>query len=204
MFEFITLIDSLIKYEIEHGVEFDSNGFPVFSGDMFYNGEITNIIPYDQKHNANNNSAICFYEHDKYLYRKLSLKKLDKVSNELKKYPCFIGYDLSIFTDLSSYVQYYTILCNLVVDMYLVLQGNKLIPNIRNSSIDYHYVFKEAKIVCCGTIGCSKNKEKRLISIERIKEYSCNNANKVLLLYGPLQVTEYNIIQIDNFRRCWK
>ncbi len=204
MFKFISFIDNLINYEKKYGVEFDLNGFPVFSNDMFYKGEITDIIPYNQKHKANKNSAICFYEHDKYLYRKLSFKKLNIVSNELRKYPCFIGYDLSIFTDLSNYVQYYSVLCNLVIDMYLVLQGNRLIPNIRNSSIEYHYVFKEARIVCCGTIGCSKNKEKRLTSIKRIKEYSCSNSNKKIILYGPLQIKEYNIIQIDNFRRFRK
>ena len=171
---------------------------------MFHKGKISNIIPYSQKHNANKKDAICFYEHDKHLYRKLSFKKIEKVSRELKHYSCFIGYDLSIFTDLSSYVQKYAILCNLVIDMYLVLQGNKLVPNIRNSSIDYNYVFKEAKIVCCGTIGCSKNKEKRLTSIKKIKEYSHSNPNKLIILYGPLQVKENNIIQIDNFRRWWK
>jgi len=203
MFEFISFIDNLINYEKEHGVEFDSNGFPFFPKDIFYEKEITSIIPYDQRYRANKNSAICFYEHDKYLYRKLSLKKLNIVSNELKKYPCFIGFDLSLFIDFSNYVQKYIVLANLVIDMYLVLNGNKLIPNLRCSSIDYKYIFKNAPIICCGTVGCTKNKEVRLKSINQILSYSNNNPNKRIICYGPLYIND-KIKQINNYRRFRK
>lgn len=203
MLSFLTFIDELIDYEKAAGIEFDHNGFPVFSKEMFYKQPINYIIPYNYRSTASNNSTICFYEHDKYLYRALSFEKLDIISTEIQKYNCFIGFDLSVFFDFSEYIQKYIILANLVIDMYLVLKGNKLIPNLRGSSIDYHYLFNDAPIVCCGTLGCTKNKETRLKAIKQITNYSTNNPSKTIITYGPLAINN-KIKQINNYRRFRK
>jgi hypothetical protein len=200
MLSFLAFIDELIEYEKAAGIEFDNNGFPTFSKEMFFKRPIDYIIPYNYRSIASKDSAICFYEHDKYLYRALSLEKMNIISNELQKYDCFIGFDLSVFCDFSIYVQKYIILSNLVIDMYLILKGNKLIPNLRGSSIDYYYLFNDAPIICYGTLGCTKNKETRLKTIKQITDYSNNNPNKIIITYGPLAINS-KIKQINNYRR---
>jgi len=193
-------IKQLIIYEKENGIVFDLNGFPIFSEKMFYNGNISISVPYEHRKEMCSNAIINFYSHDSLLYRKLNVNKLDIVSNELKKYNGFIGFDLSIFEDFSLKIQKFYILCNLVIDMYLILKGNKMVPNIRWSPFNYYYLFNDARIVCCGLIGNSKNKEIRNKNKEYISLYKKEHRNQKVYLYGS-NLTDLKCNIITPYRR---
>lgn len=201
------LIDQLIIYEKEFGIKFDSNGFPIFEKWMFVDQLPKEIIPYDHRLSAKekNNTIVCFYEKDSSLYRHLTKDRLFKVANELNNFKGFVGYDISIFIDFLRPFQEFYILANLVIDIFFIINGNKVIPNLRSDETDgasYFYLFKEAPIVCVGTLGCSKYSTIRKKNKELIINYSAENNEQLLIQYGSELVQASNALFYKSFRRA--
>jgi hypothetical protein len=182
------------------------NGFPIFEKWMFIDNLPKEIIPYDHRLSAKvkNNTVVCFYEKDSSLYRHLTKDKLFKVASELNKFGGFIGYDISIFIDFLRPFQEFYILANLVIDIFFIINGNKMIPNLRSDETygeSYFYLFKEAPIVCAGTLGCSKYSTIKKKNKELIANYLLKNKGQQLIQYGSELVRLSNTIFYKSFRR---
>lgn len=200
------LIDKLIIYEKERGVQFDKRGFPIFEEDDFLKELCEEMLPYTHRNKSRGKTktVICFFEPDKLLYRKLTFEKLISVSEELKLYQGFVGFDLSIFRDYLYPFQKFFILANLVITKFLTLSGNKCYPNLRTDETDgksYFYLFEKAPIVCCGTLGCSKFKEQRKSNELLIDDYCDNHPYQILIQYGPNLTDKNNSRYFKAFRR---
>ena len=195
------LIDDLISYEKNRGIIFTDDGFPTFTKEMFYTNPINKSFPYDHRNEASPNDSINFFSHDINMYRKLNIKKLEKVANNLTFYQAFIGFDLSIFIDISMHNQKFIILANLVIDIFFILHGNKMIPNLRYSTYDYFYLFNEAKIVCCGVVGNVYRKAIKASNKELITNYADSHKEQIILLYGFINIDKPNTIQIEKYKR---
>ena len=192
------LVDKLICYEIEHGVKFDDKGLPLFYEDMFLDSLGETMVPFNHRNDTSNKAGtiVCFYEPDIALYRKLTFKKLDEVASELKLYKGFVGFDLSIFKDFLYPFQEFYILANLVISMFFVLNGCKLIPNLRADQTggeSYFGLFKKAPIVCCGTLGCSHDSGRKKINKQEIDLYCENHPNQIVILYGSKLSAKKNV-----------
>lgn len=199
------IIDSLISKEEELGIKFNIEGFPLFEKWMFFDSIPKEILPFRHRKSAKNHSesAICFYEPDESLYPKI--KKLDYVAEELRNYKCFVGFDLSIFSDFLKPFQRFYALANLVIDIYLILNGNRMIPNLRadESGGSYFALFEEAPIVCCGTLGCSLRKTTKKRNMQLIAEYLSSHKRQTLIQYGPGLIKAKNTVNFKSFGwRC--
>ena len=200
------LIDELICYEKERGVKFNEKGYPIFETEHFLKTIGKHMLPYSHRNATTNknDTIICFYELDKLLYGKLTLAKLKKVTQILRDYKGFVGYDLSIFKDFLYPFQEFYILANLVISMFFVLEGNKMIPNLRADQTggeSYFELFKEAPIVCCGTLGCSRENERKLINIKEIDEYCDSHPNQIIIQYGSKLSHKANAYHFKSFGR---
>lgn len=200
------VVDDLILKEKQMGVIFDAKGFPFFADDEFLSSSPKTILPYRHRLASNNpkNTAVCFYEPDIALYRHLPNGKLAATRKELLNYVGFVGFDMSIFTDLAYAFQEFYILANLVIDKYFTLCGNKMIPNLRadfTGGKSYFYLFEKAPIVCCGTLGCSQRKQVRQLNISLISRYANCHKNQIIIQYGSNLVKSNNTVSIKNFGR---
>lgn len=195
------LIDSLIANEMRSGIRFDNRGLPIFEKWMFCDSLPKEIVPYRHRKASVSpkDTAVCFYEPDEALYRRL--EKLDATADELGDYACFIGFDLSIFSDFIKPFQDFYVSANLAIDAHLILKGNKMIPNLRADESGGHYfgLFKDAPIVCCGTLGCSKRKETRRRNEELIKSYSKSHPSQTLIQYGSKLVDVESVVHYGSF-----
>lgn len=183
------LVDTLIDYEKENGIAFNKQGFPIFKKEHFLSSLKSSMIPYTHRNEAydKKDTIICFYEMDKFLYRKLTFSKLKEVAKNLNEYGGFVGYDLSIFKDFLYPMQKFYILANLVISMFFVLNGNKMIPNLRADQTQgrsYFHLFRDAPLVCCGTLGCSREKIRKATNIIEIKNYCEKHPSQKVIQYG--------------------
>lgn len=191
------LIDELILLEKQYGVQFNEQGLPIFTKDMFIQSLPKYMCPYSHRKDTLNmkNTSVTFYEPDRNLYRRLTLSKLEQTANELLNYHSFVGFDLSIFKDYLYPFQEFFVLVNLIIDMFFVLKGNKMIPNLRvdqTGGESYFYLFDEAPIVCCGTLGCSKYKEIKHENRKQILDYASKHKCQMIIQYGS------NLAKADN------
>lgn len=195
------LIDSLILKEKEMNVRFDERGYPIFEKRMFCNRVPDEILPYRHRNAAKGmkSTAVCFYEPDESLYRRLG--NLDSLAIELKSYACFVGFDLSIFSDFLKPFQDFYVLANLVIDMYLILLGNKMVPNLRadEGGGSYFYLFSDAPVVCCGTLGCSLMRDVKKMNKDLIADYAIKHPSQILIQYGPALVKNDNVRSFKAF-----
>lgn len=200
------LVDELICYEKEKGVKFNEKGYPIFEKEHFLTTIGKYMLPYSHRNATANkkDSIICFYELDRLLYRKLTLTNLKKIATILKAYKGFVGFDLSIFKDFLYPFQEFYILTNLVISMFFVLEGNKMIPNLRADQTggnSYFGLFEEAPFVCCGTLGCSRENVRKLINIKEINEYCDKHPNQIVIQYGSNLSHKGNTCHFKSFGR---
>lgn len=139
----------LIRIEKEKGIGFTPEGWPRFESWMFQKEIPESILPYSHRREAllKEKTSICFYEHDKYLYPFVNMSKLEALASELHKYNSFIGFDLSVFYDMLYPLQKFYILMNLLVDIYLALSGNRLIPNCRADQTAVSLIMQFSKML---------------------------------------------------------
>ena len=202
------LVDYLICYLKENGWKFTDDGKPIFNIEDFVQSIPSKMLPYDHRLESKDDktTSVCFYQPDKSLYRRLTLFKLIKCAQELKKYHSFVGFDLSIFRDFLYPFQEFYVLANLVVDAFFISFGNKMIPNLRCDETDgesYFYLFGNAPIVCAGTLGCGLFKELKISNKKLLLKYSIEHPNQTLILYGNNLVSNTNTIYFKGFGRRW-
>ena len=182
-------IDELIIYEKSQGVLFNEKGLPIFTRADFSLSVPKIILPYRHRNSCldKKETAICFFEPDEALYRRLPKGKLESTADKLLKYEAFVGFDLSIFTNFAYAFQEFYVLANLVIDKYFILRGNKMIPNLRvdKKGIDgYFELFREAPVACCGTLGCASTKRLKHKNRELIQQYVETHPDQLLIQYG--------------------
>ena len=191
------LIGSLIEWEKTRGVVFKETGLPIFETWMFASEAPNEMLPYRHRNAAleKKTASICFYEPDVDLYRRLEEGKLELASSELKKFGSFVGFDLSIFTDFITPFQEFYVLANLVIDLFFLLNGKRMIPNLRadeTGGASYFGLFEKAPVVCCGTLGCSLRKRVRDKNTLLISRYAEKHQDQLIIQYGP------NLVKADN------
>lgn len=202
------LIDRLITFESEHGIRFNEDGLPIPEEWMFLKETPNDILPYDHRLDAEEPKkvAVCFFQKDQCLYRRLTMAKLESTAKEVAKYQGFCGFDLSIFSDMLTPFQDFYVLANMVIDIYFCLRGARLIPNLRadkNDGGSYFHLYSSAPVVCCGTLGCSCRKDIKRKNVEQISAYAEAHPNQVLIQYGSDLCKGRNIIFIKGYGR-WR
>ncbi len=175
---------------------------------MFLREEPDDILPYDHRLDAKNplRTALCFYQKDESLYRRLSMPKLETTAKELCKYMGFCGFDLSIFHDFLKPFQKFYVLANMVIDIFFCLNGARLIPNLRadeDGGVSYFPLFEHAPIVACGTLGCASRAKKKRRNVMEISKYAESHPNQVILQYGSGLCERGNARTYRNYGR-WR
>lgn len=159
LFEFI----NYVKATIEPNFEFDDKGWPVFNESLFLDSWPENVISFYHRNSVNYqdkaNTLICFYEPDKYIYRRFC--KVEKDIEIYKKYLGVVFPDLTVTWDMDIEFQEVLILANHMFAAFLAYHGIKLVFNTRCGCINTHCTFKNipSNIMCSsGFLGCSNSK----------------------------------------------
>lgn len=155
---FIT-IDELYLYLEDKEIDFDENGFPIFTEGMFLNEWPNLVIPFSQRNNKRvidrSKTLICFFDKDHKLY-----PRLYKVLNEIKEYKTFmgvIGLDITITDDMDEEWQRTIALLNQLFLAVLAVNGIKIVINTRTGGLSGDSVFNnipQGVMAASGFLGC--------------------------------------------------
>lgn len=153
------LIDDYYTYLKEHNISIDSNGFPVFTPDMFLTQWPDLVIPFSQRKNKRvtnkSRTVICFYDKDNHLYPRF-YKLLAEIS-EYKSYMGVIGIDVTFTDDMDEEWQKATALLNQLFLAVLAVNDIKIVLNTRSASLDANSLWRnvpQGVMAASGFLGC--------------------------------------------------
>jgi len=133
--DFFTITDEYLYY-LSDKIDFNEDGFPVFTRDMFPDKEPELIIPYYNRHNKlvkdPSKTVICFFGSDVSLY--FRLEKIFEELDEYKQYQGVIGLDITVTADMDPEWQDAIMLLNQLFLAVLACNGIKIIMNTRTGS----------------------------------------------------------------------
>lgn len=144
------------------GIQFTKEGYPVFRPEFILQETPQEILPFSHRNACKEKSktAVCFFENDKFLYRRLA--RLNQDLPVYKEYLGVCGFDLSPRIGWSVESQKFNIALSQMATVYLALNGVKVIPNFRignleetNSSLA---VYPPGSPFALGALGCSQGK----------------------------------------------
>lgn len=184
----------------ENGITFTNNGYPVFCEEFILREVPCEILPFSHRNACKDKSktVICFFENDKFLYRRFF--KLKDDLPVYKEYLGVCGFDLSPRIGWSVESQKFNICLSQMATIYLALHGIKIIPNFRIGLLEETISSLASYPVECpfaiGTIGCSQGK---VMELEKFyfQTKVLYVLSKELFFYGQLK-SEYKEILLEN------
>ena len=112
--DILLLMEEYQKYLNNNDVQFNQEGFPIFTKDMFLEQWPRQVVPYDRRNSLiienPKETVLCHYDRDDRIY-----PRLEKVLNELDVYHCYMGMvfpDVTITEDMDPEWQGLTMLLN--------------------------------------------------------------------------------------------
>ena len=130
------LIDRYAKYLDDRGVQFDSQGFPILSPQMYLDEWPELIVPYwDRKAQFVHNpscTVLCLFTGDARIYPRLE-NVLDDIP-EYQRYLGAIGSDLTVTSDMDQEWQRAVMLINQLYTAVLAVNDVKVVQNLRCGS----------------------------------------------------------------------
>lgn len=183
---FERLIDRYTSYLDRHGIQFNSQGFPLLNSQTYLGEWPKLIVPYrDRKANFvqdPTHTVLCLFTSDKQIYPRLE-RILDDIP-EYKKYLGAIGSDLTVTADMDLEWQQIIMLLNQLYMAILAVNGIKIVQNLRCGSPETIKCLSSVPlgIMCAtSTLGCAKTQSELDLSFS--EKLFAVRPNK-LLLYG--------------------
>lgn len=182
------IADHLYTFLSQHGIKFNTYGYPVIPDECILREVPEEIVPYDHRNacNCQAKTVVCFFEKDQRLYPRLHT--LDEDINKLRGYLAVGGFDLSPRREHDKSLQKFNLLLNRMVDAYRAVHGIKILPNFRTGSIDTIHVlssYPAGANFLVGTLGCSQRYLKQGDVLLKAKLIYARPEN--LFIYGPLK-----------------
>ena len=185
LLELLETIDEYIYYLEKKHFKLDSNGFSLFTSEMFLEEEPELIIPFlhrNDKRVLNKKKAVlCTFSSDKEIYPRL--KKIFKEIDIYKEYMGVVSTDVTVTKDMDKEWQELIILVNQLYAAILAVNGVKIVLNTRVGSNENLYLFKNypKNILCISSfLGCKNSSEYDYSYLEKILYFLPSK----LLIYG--------------------
>lgn len=162
--DIFVITDELYQYLEKKEIEFDEDGFPVFTKEMFLTEWPDLVIPFSQRKNKRvidrHKTVICFFDKDQKLYPRIS-----KVLNEIEEYKSFmgvIGLDVTITDDMDEEWRRAILLLNQLFLAVLAVNGIKIVTNTRTGGLYCKSVLHnvpQGVMAASGFLGCDRLKD---------------------------------------------
>ncbi len=157
--DLIELAQDLYDYLVQHNVQFTDDGYPIFTDNMLLREIPEEVLPYDFKFAAKNKkkTILVTYANDEHVYKRLLSLKQD--IDVYRQYMGVAGFDLSPRISWDLNLQKFNILLNMMADVYLALNGIKIMPNFRTGSLktmDILQCYPKNCWFMVGSLGCAK------------------------------------------------
>lgn len=159
LYDVLALMDRYRRYLKSKGVQFNQDGFPFFSRDMFLEQWPSQVVPYDHRknHRVNNpqKTVLCHYNGDKRIY-----PRLERVLDDIGEYRGFMGAvysDVTITEDMDSEWQGLIMLLNQLYAMVIAVNDIKIVANIRTgdrNSVKWMSTIPKGVMCASGFLGC--------------------------------------------------
>lgn len=150
-------------YYLKDSIDFNKEGWPIFSKDMFLDEWPNYVVPYSHKNSKyihdNKKTVLCFYSSDIEI-----LPRFEKLLNEISIYKKYLGVvipDLSVTPDMDYEMQSFIMLANQLFGAVLAVNGIKIIFNTRVGNNETISLLRNIPIgVMCssGFLGCYNSK----------------------------------------------
>ena len=200
--DIFVVADEIYQYLEDKEIEFDEEGFPVFTKEMFLTEWPDLVIPFSQRKNRRvinrSRTVVCFFDKDQKLYPRIS-----KVLSEIEEYKTFmgaIGLDITITEDMDDEWQRAIALMNQLFLAVLAVNGIKIIINTRTGGLASKNIFKNIPqdvMAASGFLGCDGLKQENDFSyLEKILMLLPNK----LIIYGKHDLTvekQLDVMGID-------
>lgn len=183
---FEALIDQYSDYLREHGIHFDSEGFPQLQPEMYLDEWPVLMVPYrDRKarfvHDPSR-TVLCLFTSDTRIY-----PRLQNVFQEIDEYQHFmgaVGSDLTVTSDMDLEWQQAVMLVNQLYLAILAVNGVKVVQNLRcgvSRTIDCFRSVPSGVMCSTSTLGCARTRSELDLAFE--EKLLALRPSK-LLLYG--------------------
>lgn len=145
-----------------NGIKLTKEDYPVFRPEFILQETPQEILPFSHRNACKEKSktAVCFFENDKFLYRRIA--RLNQDLPVYKEYLGICGFDLSPRIGWSVESQKFNIALSQMATLYLALHGVKIIPNFRIGSLEKTIsslaVYPAGCPFVLGALGCYKRK----------------------------------------------
>lgn len=159
LFKIFSELHAFLK---DSGIQFTKEGYPIFREEFILREKPREILPFSHRNACKKKSktTVCFFENDKFLYRRLA-----RLNQDLPVYKEFLGicgFDLSPRIGWSVESQKFNIALSQMAAIYLALHGVKIIPNFRigllEETISSLAVYPQGSPFALGVLGCYKRK----------------------------------------------
>lgn len=159
LFDIFVAIDELYLYLQDKEMKFDSEGFPIFTSEMFLKEWPELVILFSQRKNKRvinkKKTVLCFYDKDQKLYPRIK-KVIDEI-DEYKKFMGVVGLDITITEDMDEEWQRAIALLNQLFLAVIAVNGIKIVLNTRTAGIPNESFFENVPqdvMVASGFLGC--------------------------------------------------
>lgn len=153
----------LERYLRERGIEFNEDGYPIFTEEMLLKDMPEGVCPIGQTYYVKEKSKyiLVSFSNDENIYKKLLALQNDV--DEYLQYKGFGGFDLSPRINWDVKLQRFNLLLSKLGDAFLAVNGVKLIPNFRTGSLDTFEVlsiYPPNTWYSVGALGCGRGRIK--------------------------------------------
>lgn len=128
--------EELSTYLRQKGMEFYTDGYPIFKREMFLDEKPAQLIPIQHKKSRlikdPKSTVLVFFCADKYIY-----PRVDRLFDEIedyKRYMAVAGFDITVTADMDIEWQRVIMLLNLLATAVLAINGIKIVMNTRIGS----------------------------------------------------------------------
>ena len=148
----------LYAYLKQKGINFNDEGYPIFSREMLLNDAPKYVLPIGHTSvKDKKNALLVFFSNDQNIYKRLL--RLEQDLSFYKQFYGVSGFDLSPRINWNVRLQKFNILLSMMATAYLAVNGIKVMPNFRTGCIQTLPVlncYPANSTYIAGTIGCSR------------------------------------------------
>ncbi len=152
------LADELYTFLINEGIKFNIDGYPIITENMIFRALPDSIVPFGQTYSAKDkkNTLLVSFCNDEIIYRMLM-----RVRNDVDYYNQFMGFggfDLSPRINWDVSLQRFNLAVCKMADVFLAVNGIKLMPNFRTGCLDTINVlncYPSHSWYVVGALGCA-------------------------------------------------
>lgn len=200
--DLFSIADELYNYLTDHGIRFNSSGYPIMPSDMLLRDIPDEIIPFEHRNAAvaKDRAVLCHFANDELLYRRV--KKYKEDTEILRDYMGVTGFDLSPRISWDIRKQRFHLLLNRMIDAYRIINKVYFMPNFRTGLLNTldSVSYPPGTMYAVGSLGCARgNKINNEVSLRTKLLYL---RPSMLLIYG--NTMQYYLDILNDFGQAYK